>query len=74
VDGQGRRFTERHRLDFHHRQPFALGGDHSPQNTVLLCRTHNQHVAELDYGRQAMARYRRSDNQASEAGTTPLPR
>jgi hypothetical protein len=74
LDGQGRRCTERHRLQFHHGHPFALGGDHSPQNIGLLCRMHNQCLAELDYGKQAMARYRRSGNSIAELVTTPLLR
>jgi hypothetical protein len=38
VDEHGRRCSERHRLEFHHRHPFGLGGDHSPGNISLLCR------------------------------------
>jgi hypothetical protein len=53
VDEQGRRCAERHRLEFHHRQPFALGGDHSPANVTLLCPTHNRSLAERDLGRTA---------------------
>jgi 5-methylcytosine-specific restriction endonuclease McrA len=60
VDEQGRRCTERHRLEFHHRRPFGLGGDHSPENVTLVCRPHNRLLAEHDYGRAAMAKYRRS--------------
>jgi hypothetical protein len=41
-------------------QAFALGGDHSPGNVSLLCRLHNRHLAEIDYGRGAMDRHRRS--------------
>jgi hypothetical protein len=32
-----------------------------------LCRAHNAYVAEHDYGKAAMARYRRSGNQISGA-------
>jgi hypothetical protein len=60
VDDQGRRCTARDGLEFHHRRPFALGGDHSPDNVSLLCRAHNGHLAVLDHGREAMARHRRS--------------
>jgi hypothetical protein len=60
VDAQGRRCTERHRLEFHHRRPFAFGGDHGPNNIRLMCRAHNRYLAEQDYGKQAMARHRRS--------------
>jgi hypothetical protein len=58
VDARGRRCSERHRLEFHHRYPFGRGGDHSPRNIHLLCRTHNALLAEHDYGREAMARHR----------------
>ncbi len=61
VDSQGRRCPERGRLEYHHRYyPFALGGDHSPRNTCLMCDTHNAYLAERDYGKEAMARHRRS--------------
>jgi hypothetical protein len=38
VDGQGNRCTERYRLQFHHRHPFALGGDHRLENVRLFGR------------------------------------
>jgi len=69
VDEQGRRCTERHGLEFHHRQPFGFGGDHRPENVRLLCRAHNQFLAEQDYGKEAMSRYRRVfAGRCSEAG------
>ena len=37
VDEQGRRCTARDGLEFHHRHPFGLGGDHSPGNVTLQC-------------------------------------
>ena len=58
VNEQGRRCSERDWLEFHHRLPFGMGGDHSPKNIRLLCRAHNAYVAEHDYGKAAMARYR----------------
>jgi hypothetical protein len=58
VDAQGRRCSERHRLEYHHRRPFGLGGDRSPRNICLMCRAHNRYMAEQDYGREAMARQR----------------
>jgi hypothetical protein len=66
VDEQGRRCSARDRLEFHHRHPFGLGGDHSPQNICLMCHGHNDYLAERDYGREAMAQ-RRSGNRVSEA-------
>ena len=60
VDAQVRRCPERNRLEFHHRQPFARGGSHGADNIVLMCRAHNNYLAERDYGRGTMARYRNS--------------
>jgi len=57
-DRHGRRCDKRHDLEFHHRHPFAHGGDHSPSNVTLLCRSHNNLLAEQDYGEDFMARFR----------------
>ena len=67
VDEQGRRCPEGHRLEFHHRRPFGLGGDHSVSNIRLMCRAHNAYPAECDYGREAMASHRRPRSRASPA-------
>jgi hypothetical protein len=55
----GRRCTERTRLQFHHRKPFGIGGDHSVENIQLTCRTHNGYFADRDYGKKLMDRYRK---------------
>ena len=60
VDEQGRRCTARQGLEFHHRHPFGHGGDHSVGNIALMCALHNSYLAEVDYGREAMERHRRS--------------
>ncbi len=73
VDEQGRRCSERHGLEFHHRYPFGRGGDHSPQNIRLLCRTHNVFLAEHDYGLKAMAQYRRPERSARSPGVNTSP-
>jgi hypothetical protein len=52
IDATGRRCSETHRLEFHHVQPFALGGEHTPENLTLRCAAHNALAAEQDYGRQ----------------------
>jgi 5-methylcytosine-specific restriction endonuclease McrA len=59
-DARGRRCSERNRLQFHHRHPFALGGDHSPANVALLCGAHNTLMAETDYGAVALSHGRGS--------------
>jgi hypothetical protein len=66
VDEQGRRCTARDRLEFHHRHPFGHGGEHSLENISLVCRGHNNYLAEIDYGRQPMAQHRRSGDGVSE--------
>ena len=60
IGKNGRRCTERHRLEFHHRKPFGRGGDHSVGNIELLCRAHNGYFAECDYGKEVIERYRTS--------------
>jgi hypothetical protein len=35
-----------------------MGGDHSLRNLRLVCRAHNVHFAEADFGRRAMSRAR----------------
>ena len=56
VDTRGRLCSERDRLEFHHRYPFGMGGDHDPGNVGLLCRAHNQLLARSDYGLLATTR------------------
>ena len=68
VDTRGRRCSERDRLEYHHRHPFGVGGDHGPQNILLMCHAHNQYLAEHDYGRLMMGGYRRSGKRIYEAG------
>ena len=62
VDSTGRRCPERGVLGYHHRFPYALGVDHSPKNVRLMCPTHNAYLAERDYGKEAMASHRSSQN------------
>ncbi|HEY6548488.1 MAG TPA: hypothetical protein VI589_11300 [Vicinamibacteria bacterium] len=75
VDAQGHRCPETDRLEYHHRRPFAFGGDHGPQNIGLMCGTHNAYLAEHDYGKATMTRSRRSETRAADksgAGRSPL--
>jgi len=64
VDERGRRCSERDRLEFHHRHPFGMGGNHSPANVSLLCSSHNRYLAEYDYGRAAIKRRSAKENSA----------
>ncbi len=56
VDVQGRRCPERHRLEYHHRHPFGLGGGSDLGNIGLMCAAHNRLMGEIDYGRKVMLR------------------
>jgi hypothetical protein len=60
VGSDGQQCSARHALQFHHRQNYADGGDHSPDNLQLMCSSHNLLLAERDFGQELMARYRRS--------------
>jgi len=42
----GRRCAERGGLEFHHIDPYALGGEATVRNISLRCRAHNAHEAE----------------------------
>ncbi len=64
-DEAGRRCPERHRLEYHHLHPFAMGGGHTADNVRLMCRTHNLYLAEHDYGQGAMTAYRRRMQQVA---------
>ena len=76
-DERGKRCSKRHDLEFHHRKPFGRGGLHSPEVVTLHCEVHNALMAERDYGKEKMARFRRSANRVSEGsgahGATPAP-
>ena len=56
VDDEGRRCGGRLWLEFHHRHPFGMGGDHSLSNISLLCAAHNRYLAERDYGAATIRR------------------
>lgn len=64
-DRSGLRCARRHDLEFHHRRPFAHGGDHGPANLALMCRAHNTLLAEQDYGEDVMARFRAATGRAT---------
>ena len=64
-DRCGRRCARRHDLEFHHKEPFARGGDHSPANLALMCRAHNTLLAEQDYGKDIIARFRAAGGRTS---------
>ena len=50
VSKDGRRCTERSYLEFHHAEPYSLGGEATVENISLRCRAHNVYEAELIFG------------------------
>jgi hypothetical protein len=46
----GRRCTERVFLEFHHCDPYAIGGEATVENISLRCHAHNEYEAELLFG------------------------
>ena len=72
-DEQGRRCTAREGLEFHHLRPFGHGGDHSVDNVALVCKCHSGYLAEIDYGREAIARHRRSTTRPLESTPSASP-
>ena len=50
VGRDGVRCNERGFLEFDHRRPHADGGPATVENLRLLCRSHNQHTADLHFG------------------------
>jgi hypothetical protein len=68
TDAAGRRCTARRNLEYHHHgRPYGRGGDHSVANLRLCCRAHNALLAEQEYGREMMNRFRRSPDRVSES-------
>jgi hypothetical protein len=67
LDAAGRRCPQQDRLEYHHRHPFGLGGDHRPENIRLMCHSHNTYLAEHDYGQGVMRRFSRSGRRPSGA-------
>jgi hypothetical protein len=50
VGASGRRCSERAFLEFHHVEPYALGGEATVANIQLRCRSHNAYEARLYFG------------------------
>jgi hypothetical protein len=50
VAATGRRCAERAFLEFHHVEPYALGGEATIANIELRCRSHNAYEARLLFG------------------------
>jgi hypothetical protein len=69
VGDNGRRCPEHSRLEYEHVIPVARGGGSTVGNIRLLCRAHNQLLAERSFGAEFMAEKRRVAGRArSENG------
>ena len=60
VGRNGRRCTERGRLEFHHVHAYALGGPATIDNIALRCRAHNAHESRLLFGQTSGKKVSRS--------------
>jgi hypothetical protein len=55
VSAAGRRCPSTRRIEFHHRDLFARGGEATYDNLCLRCRPHNQYEAEQELGSEYVA-------------------
>ncbi|MFT4572015.1 MAG: hypothetical protein ACI8TX_003371 [Hyphomicrobiaceae bacterium] len=67
-DDTGRRCRATRNLEYHHKIPFAQGGQHELSNIELRCHGHNQYQADLDFGRSFM-RAKRGESYQHSART-----
>ena len=70
--GPSGRCGETRGLEFHHLQPFAVGGPATAENIELRCRAHNQHESESFYGPRA-SEWRRSAQPEARPGASSTP-
>jgi len=57
----GRRCNERAFVEFHHLEPYGVGGPATVANIALRCRAHNQYEADLFYGRDLRSQQSHAD-------------
>lgn len=70
VGTDGRRCEERGYLQFDHLDGFARQKAHRASRVSLKCFAHNQHAAEVMYGRELIARKRRERANRTRPGAT----
>jgi len=56
---KGRQCGSAQFLEFHHQLPWARCREHTPSNIALRCRAHNQYEAELAFGIEHVAQFRK---------------
>jgi hypothetical protein len=61
----GHRCGAEKRLEFHHDDPVAIGGEATVDKIQLRCRAHNQYEAECDFGAGFMAMKREAAREAA---------
>jgi len=67
VSADGKRCDQRGFLELHHEEPFGRGGPATVANILVICRSHNQLLAERDYGSAFMRhRIERAQSEPSE--------
>jgi 5-methylcytosine-specific restriction endonuclease McrA len=54
VAADGTKCSSRGRLEYHHRTPYARGGEATVDGLELRCAGHNRQKAELDFGEKAV--------------------
>ena len=73
VARDGRRCDERGRLEFHHIDPYVLGGEATEQNISLRCRPHNAHEAVAWFGSRDTARQLVPERVPPRVGSRRVP-
>ena len=68
VARNGRRCTERSYLEFHHQEPYGIGGEPTVANIALRCRAHNAYESEQVFGPLEPARRRGAEARANAIG------
>jgi hypothetical protein len=64
----GRRCNTRAFLEFHHVEPYGIGGEATVDKIELRCRAHSNYEAESFYGRRWPERHTRSGTSSVRAG------
>ena len=69
VSESGKRCDSRRMVEFEHDVTHACGGESTPKNLRLLCRAHNQLMAEREFGAEFMDAKRTESRQRARART-----
>jgi hypothetical protein len=73
VSRRGRHCGERVFLEFHHREPYAIGGEATAANISLRCRAHNLYEDELLFGPRGAGRRSLTTTFGSQRSTRAAP-